>query len=329
MKTITLQQYLEQTPIEDMLSILSPYIQAMASVAKYIRSRITHASIQGIYGTTGAINIQGEEVQHLDRIADDYCMQCLEECGIIAGVVSEERKVPVPFTSSSHTPYIAVIDPLDGSSNIETNNTIGTIFSLLRRTSPLDESICIEDFLQKGTSYLCAGYIAYGPATILVFTVGNGVHVFTYCENTKDFILIKESLKMPQQGYSYSTNEAYLYRTNHSTQEFIEKIKKDSSYSLRYVGSLVADIHRILWKGGIFIYPTQYINNSPQNKLRLLYECIPIAFLIEQAGGKATNGSVPIHTILPTHIHERSALYCGSQQEMDEWISICNNTSKI
>lgn len=317
MRHITLSQYLTKYDSHHSHAI-TPYIQAMASSAKCIRTAIAHASIQGIYGATGTINIHGEAVQHLDILSDTTCIDNLKACGVIAGVVSEEHSEVVAFKSSCAR-YVAVIDPLDGSSNIDTNNTIGTIFSLFERTSPDNEEISSNDFLQNGASCICGGYIAYGPATMLVYTVGNGVHVFTYSCDENDFILVNDSLQMPKQGSSYAINEAYLSTASINTQHYIAHLKEQSSHSLRYVGSLVADIHRILSKGGIFIYPTQYDKGKKKDKLRLLCECIPIAFLIEQAGGIATDGITPILSLTPRDIHEKSALYCGSIQEMQEY----------
>ncbi|MDE7469233.1 MAG: fructose-1,6-bisphosphatase [Desulfovibrionaceae bacterium] len=326
MKHITLSEYYEQKASNSNAHLLAPYIKAMAYSGISIRSVIANASIDGIYGYTGTTNIHGEAVQHLDVIADTCCIENLKECRIVAGVVSEEQNEPIIF-DSLHAPYVAVIDPLDGSSNIETNNTIGTIFCLFKRVTPVGEPISSNDFLQRGTSCVCAGYIAYGPATMLVVTTGNGVDVFTYSSELNDFILIEKRREMPSQGPSYSINEAYLHTVDSSTQEYIKRIKEKSSHSLRYVGSLVADTHRILWKGGIFIYPTQYHNNTPKDKLRLLCECIPIAFLIEQAGGEATNGSTRILSLLPQDIHERSALYYSSQKEMEDWKKCMQITS--
>lgn len=318
----TLTEYLNITQDNAILHNLSPLIKTIASCATDIASIIATASIDDNHGITGCINVQGEHVQHLDILADTLFTKAIEQSGVVAGVVSEEQEHPIIFSSNTNSRYLVAIDPLDGSSNIDTNNTIGTIFCVFERTSSNNDSITEEEFLQNGKSCLCAGYIAYGPATTLVFSTGKGVQCCTYSPIYNDFILTHTTLLIPKEGNSYSVNEGYRNTFDTKTKEYLQAIQNNTPYSLRYVGSLVADIHRTLLKGGIFIYPTQYKNGEKKDKLRLLYECIPIAFLIEQAGGMAHNGQTPITSITPKTLHERSSLYCGSLKEMQLWNSI-------
>jgi fructose-1,6-bisphosphatase I len=278
------------------------------------------ADINGLYGTT---NIQGEDQQKLDVYANNQFINALKHGGQCAAIASEENEDLIIFGNaySQKGDYVVAMDPVDGSSNIEVNVPIGTIFSVYKRKSPSGSSASVDDLLQSGRSIVAAGYVIYGSSTILVYTTGNGVNGFTYDPSVGLFFLSHPDMRVPEDGNIYSINEAnYIYFPD-GVKKYIKYCQVDDKstnrpYNTRYIGSLVADVHRNMLRGGIFIYPGNQKN--PVGKLRLLYECAPMAFIIEQAGGKASDGFTPILDIEPYDIHQRSPLFIGSRKMVEK-----------
>ena len=304
--------------------------------AKIVNREVNKAGLADIMGESGVSNVQGEDQKKLDVFADKHFIQALKNGGQCCAVVSEELDEPVIFDDeySMNGKYVVAIDPLDGSSNIEVNVPIGTIFSVYKRISPPGTKATVEDLLQPGENQLAAGYITYGSSTMLVYTSGNGVNGFTYDPSVGLFLLSHPDMKIPDSGAMYSINEAnYIY--------FPEGVKKYINYcqehdketnrpfSTRYIGSLVADFHRNLIRGGIYIYPGTAKN--PDGKLRLLYECNPMAFIAEQAGGKATDGYHRILELKPKSLHQRVPFFTGSSlmvNKVMEFMSLYMNNSE-
>ncbi|STY66027.1 class 1 fructose-bisphosphatase [Mannheimia haemolytica] len=297
---------------------LSGILSPIRLAAKIIHREINRAGLsQDILGTAGSENVQGEAQMKLDVFANETMKKALLAREDVAGFASEEDDNFVAFDNERgrNAKYILMTDPLDGSSNIEVNVSVGTIFSIYRRVSPIGTPVTQEDFLQEGRKQVAAGYVTYGSSTMLVYTTGNGVNGFTYDPSLGLFILSHPDLKTPTEGKYYSINEGQYVTFPQGVKRFIkycqetdEAIKRP--YSSRYIGSLVSDFHRNLLKGGIYIYPTSTV--YPKGKLRLLYECNPIAFLAEQAGGMATDGINPILDIKPTELHQRVPFFVGS-----------------
>lgn len=286
--------------------------------AKIIHREINRAGLsQDILGTAGSENVQGEAQMKLDVFANETMKKALLAREDVAGFASEEDDEFVAFDNERgrNAKYILMTDPLDGSSNIEVNVSVGTIFSIYRRISPIGTPVTKEDFLQEGRKQVAAGYVTYGSSTMLVYTTGNGVNGFTYDPSLGLFILSHPDLKTPTEGKYYSINEGQYVTFPQGVKRFIKYCQETDAatkrpYSSRYIGSLVSDFHRNLLKGGIYIYPTSTV--YPKGKLRLLYECNPIAFLAEQAGGMATDGTNPILDIKPTELHQRVPFFVGS-----------------
>jgi fructose-1,6-bisphosphatase I len=282
--------------------------------AKRIEGQIRSAGLSGVYGAEGSENVQGEAQQKLDVVANDAMMEALGSRAGVAALVSEEDEAPVAFDADGGK-YIVIFDPLDGSSNIDVNVNVGTIFSVHRRmaTGSLEASI-----LQAGTAQVMGGYVVYGPSTVLVYTAGKGVYGFTLDAASGAFVLTNETMTMPEQGPYYSVNEANAVTWPDGFQEYVATLRTGGlgvAYSSRYIGSLVADFHRTLLKGGVFLYPPT--KKQPGGKLRLLYEANPLAFIAEQAGGLATTGTDRILEIQPTKIHQRTPFCVGSRREME------------
>lgn len=306
---------------------LSRILSSIRLAAKIVNQQINKAGLaKHILGAAGSENIQGEEQQKLDVYADDQFIKALEARGIVCGIASEENDDFVAFSSGNETAkYVVMIDPLDGSSNIDVNVSIGTIFSVYRRVTPVGTPVQLEDFLQKGNEQVAAGYVVYGSSTMLVYTTGNGVNGFTYDPGIGVFFLSHPDMKIPQDGRIYSINEGNLNTCPDSIKRYVSYCQEDDSatqrpYSGRYIGSLVADFHRNLIKGGIYIYPST--TKAPNGKLRLLYECNPFAFIAEQAGGKASDGSQRIMDIEPTELHQRVPFITGSSNMVDKALTI-------
>lgn len=300
---------------------LSALLSAIKLAAKIVNREINKAGLVDIAGASGVENIQGEQQQKLDMYANEIFKNALIARGEVCGIASEEEDNYVFFDNknSRNGNYIVLMDPLDGSSNIDVNVSVGTIFSIYRRVSPLGGPVNMEDFLQVGRKQVAAGYVIYGSSTMLVFTTGHGVHGFTYDPSIGVFCLSHESLTIPKTGKIYSINEGNYIKFPLGVKKYLKYCQeKDEStnrpYTSRYIGSLVADFHRNLLKGGIYIYPQTA--QAPSGKLRLLYECNPIAFLAEQAGGLATDGHNPILDLKPTELHQRVPFFTGSPEMM-------------
>jgi fructose-1,6-bisphosphatase I len=289
--------------------------------AKLITGRVRRAGLANVLGYTGETNVQGEQVQKLDVIANETIINVLRRQGHCAGVASEENDEAI-FFPNAKGPYLVVTDPLDGSSNIDVDISIGTIFGILRfdrqKGPPTDQS-----FMVRGRDLLAAGYVIYGSSTVLVFTTGRGVHGFTWDPSAGEFFLSHENIRCPDRGPYYSINEGYQGRWTPGVAQwgsFVKETDKASGrpYSHRYVGSLVADAHRTLLRGGIFAYPAD--RSSPNGKLRLLYEANPFAMIFEAAGGKATTGKHRILDIEPRALHQRVPLVLGSTKDVDDFV---------
>jgi fructose-1,6-bisphosphatase I len=297
---------------------LSSLLNHIGTAAKIVNKKINKAGLVDIIGRSGAINIQGENQQKLDVFADKIFINALLSSGQCCGVATEENQNEIVFTEkfARNGKYVVCMDPLDGSSNIDYNVSVGSIFSIYRRITPRGEKVKNEDFLQEGTEQVAAGYVIYGSSTMLVYSTGNGVNGFTLDPSIGEFCLSHPDIKTPVDGRIYSINEGnYIF--------FPEEIKKyikycqekdeDSGrpYTSRYIGSLVSDFHRNLLMGGVFLYPQN--KKAPKGKLRLVYECNPIAFIAEQAGGVASDGKKRILAIRPKSLHQRSPFYVGSK----------------
>ncbi|WEM42038.1 class 1 fructose-bisphosphatase [Photobacterium sp. DA100] len=296
---------------------LSSLLSSIKLAAKIVNREINKAGLADITGSFGDENVQGEEQQKLDVYANDKFKAALEARDQVCGVASEEEDEAITFNKelNRNAKYVVLMDPLDGSSNIDVNVSVGTIFSIYRRVSPVGTPPTQEDFLQPGNQQVAAGYIIYGSSTMLVYTTGNGVHGFTYDPSLGLFCLSHENLQTPEDGRIYSINEGNYFRFPMGVKKYIKYCQEnvpedDRPYTSRYIGSLVSDFHRNLLKGGIYLYPSTATH--PTGKLRLLYECNPMAFLIEQAGGKASDGEQRIMDIKPTELHQRVPFFVGS-----------------
>lgn len=295
---------------------LSSLLNALRLAAKVVNHEVNKAGLVDIFGNSGDVNVQGEQQQKLDVYANDIFIQSLKNRDIVCGIVSEENDEFITVTGqdgNSNGKYVVLMDPLDGSSNIDVNVSVGTIFSIFRRITPVGTPVEEKDFLQPGREQVAAGYVVYGTSTMLVYTTGDGVNGFTLNPAIGSFYLSHPNMKFPKKGTIYSVNEGNYAHFPEPVKKYIkycQEVKEDRPYSHRYIGSLVSDFHRNMIKGGIYLYPKSTVNK--EGKLRLLYECNPIAFLTEQADGIATNGEQNIMDVIPTDIHERAAFYCGS-----------------
>jgi fructose-1,6-bisphosphatase I len=305
---------------------LSSILRAIGLAAKRINVEVNKAGLVDILGDYGSINVQGEDVKKLDIFANNQIIKVLQHGINCAGVGSEENKEIIVFNDeiSNASKYVVLMDPLDGSGNIDTNISIGTIFSVYRRITPVGQPVQLEDFLQEGNKQVAAGYIIYGSSTIMVYATKRGVNGFTLDPSIGEFCLSHPDIKIPEQGKIYSVNYGNYEYYSKQVQQYIDSCEKITStqggpYSLRYVGSMVADIHRNLIKGGIFMYPGT--TEKPKGKLRLLYECNPMAFITEIAGGTATDGNLSILNKKPTELHERSPMVIGSKNMVAQFLS--------
>ncbi|MDG6881433.1 Fructose-1,6-bisphosphatase class 1 [Phocoenobacter uteri] len=303
---------------------LSSILAAIRLVAKIIHRDINRAGLtDDIIGLSGEENVQGESQMKLDIFAHEKMKKALLARGEVAGFASEEEENIVIFDNehARNAKYVVLADPLDGSSNIDVNVAVGTIFSIYRRVTPVGEPVTLEDFLQEGHKQVAAGYVVYGSSTMLVYTTGNGTNGFTYDPSLGTFCLSHPDIKIPEQGYIYSVNEGQYIKFPQGVKRYIKYCQEDvpaekRPYSARYVGSLVSDFHRNMLKGGIYLYPKS--THYPNGKLRLLYEGNPMAFLAEQAGGLATNGEQRILEIKATELHQRVPLFVGSAKMMEK-----------
>lgn len=301
---------------------LSRIINSIRLAAKVVNYKVNKAGLVDIVGAAGDQNIQGEDQQKLDVFANETFIQTLINREIVCGIASEESDdfITVAGSDNGHNnKYIVLMDPLDGSSNIDVNVSVGTIFSVYRRKTPLGTPVTLEDFLQPGVNQVAAGYVIYGTSTMLVYTTGHGVNGFTLNPAIGTFYLSHPNMKYPENGNIYSINEGNYVHFPQGVKDYIKYCQLeegDRPYTSRYIGSLVSDFHRNMIKGGIYIYPTS--SKAAKGKLRLLYECNPMAFLAEQAGGKASDGYGRIMEIQPTELHQRVPFFCGSKNMVEK-----------
>ncbi|UCF68333.1 MAG: class 1 fructose-bisphosphatase [Acidobacteriota bacterium] len=304
-------------------------MEAVALAAKIIAHEVNTAGLGRLIGLSGRRNVQGEEVAKMDEFANATFVHTLTRCGEVCALASEELAVPIRLPGVPDPAHYAVVfDPLDGSSNIDVSVPVGTIFGVYRRVSAADGLGAVEDMLQKPRALVAAGYALYGSSTNFVYSTGRGVHGFTYDPTLGEFLLSHSDIRVPARGSIISANLAYRPRwepdTERGISSLLEPSGSDTRYSLRYVGSLVADAHRTLLKGGLFLYPAD--RNSPQGKLRLLYEAGPFAYLFENAGGKATDGRQPILDKQPETLHDRTALIIGGREDVDAFLNGAQST---
>ena len=296
---------------------LSRLINSLRLAAKVVNHEVNKAGLVDILGSAGDTNIQGEDQQKLDIYANDIFMQTLTNRQIVCGVASEEEDDFISIQSNNgghNNKYVVLIDPLDGSSNVDVNVSVGTIFSIYHRISPIGSPVQKEDFLQEGTKQVAAGYIIYGTSTMVVYTTGHGVNGFTLNPAIGTFYLSHPNMEFPEDGQIYSVNEGNYIHFPQGVKDYLKYCQEEVDnrpYTSRYIGSLVSDFHRNMIKGGIYLYPTS--SKSPKGKLRLLYECNPMAFLAEQANGFASDGYKRILEIKPTELHQRVPFFCGSK----------------
>ncbi|HLV51208.1 MAG TPA: class 1 fructose-bisphosphatase [Flavobacterium sp.] len=297
---------------------LSRLMNSIRLAAKIVAQKVNQAGLVDITGAFGSENIQGEQQQKLDIFANEIFIETLTNREIVCGIASEENDdfISICGANGDNTnKYVVLMDPLDGSSNIDVNVSVGTIFSIYRRISASGTPVTREDFLQKGIHQVAAGYVIYGSSTMLVYTTGNGVNGFTLDPALGTFFLSHPDMKISEDGAIFSVNEGNFNQFEQGVKEYIG-FCKESAYSGRYIGSLVADVHRNILKGGIYMYPGTA--SKPNGKLRLLYECNPLAMIIEHAGGKATDGKQRILEIEPTELHQRVPVFCGSKNMVEK-----------
>jgi fructose-1,6-bisphosphatase I len=301
---------------------LSRLINSIRLAAKVVNHEVNKAGLVDIIGTAGDTNIQGENQQKLDVYANTKFIQAMTNRNIVCGIASEEEDDFISINSQdeqNQNKYVVLIDPLDGSSNIDVNVSLGTIFSVYRRVTPVGTPVTLEDFLQKGNQQVAAGYIIYGTSTMLVYSTGHGVNGFTLNPAIGTFYLSHPKMQFPQSGKIYSVNEGNYIHFPQGVKDYIkycQKEEEDRPYTSRYIGSLVSDFHRNMIKGGIYMYPPSSTHSN--GKLRLLYECNPMAFIAEQARGKASNGFTRILDIEPTELHQRVPFFCGSSNMVEK-----------
>jgi len=301
---------------------LSRLINSIRLAAKVVNHEVNKAGLVDIIGEAGDTNIQGEDQQKLDVFANDAFINTLTNREIVCGIASEEEDDFITIqgrNGQNDNKYVVLIDPLDGSSNIDVNVSVGTIFSIFRRVTPPGTPVSLEDFLQPGHRQVAAGYIIYGTSTMIVYSTGHGVNGFTLNPALGTYYLSHPNLSFPKTGNIYSVNEGNYVHFPQGIKDYIkycQEEEEDRPYTSRYIGSLVSDVHRNMIKGGIYIYPNTA--KDPNGKLRLLYECNPMAFLIEQAGGKATDGFRRILEIQPTTLHQRTPFISGSASMVEK-----------
>ncbi len=301
---------------------LSRLINAIRLAAKVVNHEVNKAGLVDIIGTAGDTNIQGEDQQKLDVIANDLFIKSMTRRNIVCGIASEEEDDFIAINSQDENhqnKYVVLIDPLDGSSNIDVNVSVGTIFSIYRRVTEVGTPVTIDDFLQKGNMQVAAGYVIYGTSTMLVYTTGDGVNGFTLNPAIGSYYLSHPDMNFPEDGQIYSVNEGNYVQFPQGIKDYIKYCQMeegDRPYTSRYIGSLVSDFHRNMIKGGIYMYPKSSVNSN--GKLRLLYECNPMAFIAEQANGRASDGFTRIMDIQPTELHQRVPFLCGSKNMVEK-----------
>tara|TARA_B110000971_G_scaffold117568_1_gene120466 strand:- start:4008 stop:5012 length:1005 start_codon:yes stop_codon:yes gene_type:complete len=323
-QVISLSQFIadQQSKHPEATGDLSKIFRDIKFAAKIVNRDVRKAGLVDLLGAHGTVNVQGEEVKKLDIIANEEFKASLTLGGDCCAIISEEEEDihHIETTLNVNSKYIIAMDPLDGSSNIDVNASIGTIFSVYRRISPVGGPVTMADVLQKGNNQVAAGYIIYGSSTMMVITTGNGVDAFTLDSSIGDFCLSHPDIKIPQDGTIYSINDGNYDRFEQGVKNYVDYCRNSTvkeAYSARYIGSMVSDFHRNLLKGGIFMYPAT--TDAPHGKLRLMFESNPIAFITEQAGGKATTGDgTRILDLEPTEIHQRNPVFMGSPNMVDK-----------
>ena len=324
-RIITLDEFImrRQKDFDYATGELTGLLRDIGVAAKIVNREVNKAGLVNILGMDGSQNASGDTVQKLDLYANEKLIECLSNSGECAAIASEELEnfVEIPSVSGKKAHYLVVFDPLDGSSNIDVNVSVGTIFGIFRRKSDPDGPVNLDDFMQKGTDMVAAGYVLYGTSTILVYTTGNGVNGFTLDPSIGEFCLSHQNIKIPKSGKSYSVNQGYYLKFDVEMRRYIDHCS-DMNYGLRYIGSMVSDVHRILFQGGIFLYPNT--RKFPKGKLRLLYECAPLSFVVEQAGGSAISlGRNRIMEFTPKGLHQNITIALGSPDmvtEMEEFL---------
>ena len=300
---------------------LTRLINSIRLAGKIVNHEVNKAGLVDILGTAGEENIQGEDQQKLDVYANEVFIKNLVNREIVCGIASEEEDDFISIQGNNNkneNKYVVLMDPLDGSSNIDVNVSVGTIFSIYRRVTPVGTPVTIEDFLQPGKNQVAAGYIVYGTSTMIVYSTGHGVNGFTLNPAIGTYYLSHPNMQFPDKGYIYSVNEGNYVHFPKGVKEYIkycQEEEEDRPYTSRYIGSLVSDFHRNMIKGGIYFYPST--SKNPNGKLRLLYECNPMAFLAERAGGKASDGFNRILDIKPTELHQRVPFFCGNKDMVE------------
>ena len=308
---------------------LSRLINSIRLAAKVVNHEVNKAGLVDIVGAVGETNIQGEDQQKLDVMANDTFIRTLTNRNILCGIASEENDDFISLegqNGDNNNKYILLMDPLDGSSNIDVNVSVGTIFSIYRRVTAPGTPVTIDDFLQPGREQVAAGYIVYGTSTMIVYTTGHGVNGFTLNPAIGTFYLSHPNMQFPEMGNIYSVNEGNYVHFPEGVKKYIKYCQEEGvgrPYTSRYIGSLVSDIHRNMIKGGIYMYPKS--SKATNGKLRLLYECNPMAFIAEQAGGKASDGFTRILDLKPSELHERVPFFCGSKLMVEKAESFMNN----
>ncbi|SFI11298.1 class 1 fructose-bisphosphatase [Halpernia frigidisoli] len=301
---------------------LSRLLSAIRLASKVVNREVNKAGIAEIIGQAGNQNIQGEDQQKLDVLANEIFIEALSQREVVCGIASEENDdfIEIKTGNNAHlSKYVVLMDPLDGSSNIDVNVSVGTIFSIYRRVSEPGQPVELRDFLQKGVNQVAAGYVVYGSSTMIVYTTGNGVNGFTLDPSIGTYYLSHPNMTFSETGKIYSINEGNYIKFPQGVKDYLkycQEEKDDRPYIARYIGSLVSDFHRNMIKGGVYIYPST--SQSPNGKLRLLYECNPMAFLAEQAGGKCSDGFQRVLEIEPTELHQRVPFFCGSSKMVEK-----------
>jgi len=320
-RIITIERFIieKEHEIPGATGEFSKLLTDLALAAKIVWREVSKAGLVDIIGSTGKVNISGDVVQKLDEFANEIFINVMQKGGHLCVMASEESKSLIEIPEElAKGKYVLVFDPLDGSSNIDVNVSIGSIFGIFRRKTSSGKGT-EQDVLQPGRNLVAAGYIVYGSSTIFVYTTGNGVHGFTLDPSIGEFLLSHENIRIPKKGDIYSVNEGYYERWDDNMKRFINYLKAEDKatgrpYKLRYVGTLVADFHRTLLYGGIFMYPGD--KKNPEGKLRLLYEAAPLAYVVEKAGGRASDGFRNILDIEPTNLHQRTPLFIGSEEDV-------------
>ena len=303
---------------------LSALMSRIALAGKLIARRLSRAGLmEGVLGFTGEVNVQGESVKKMDVYANDVFISVFQQSGLVCRLASEEMEKPYYIPENCPIGrYTLLYDPIDGSSNTDTNLSLGSIFAI-RRQEGEDTDGEAKDLLKPGRTQIAAGYILYGPSTMLVYTIGKGVHSFTLDPSLGEFILTEENIRIPTHGSVYSVNEGNFWQWEESIREYVRYVHRTEGYSARYSGAMVSDIHRVLLQGGVFLYPGTV--QKPEGKLRLMYESAPLAFIIEEAGGRATTGHMDILDVVPKKLHQRMPLIIGSPQDVAKVQSFIQN----